>query len=99
MDAAAPVLQAVSGYLLAAAQWRGQHRDTEPSSPPKMLMAAASRSLDVLALAHHADLAILRATYDPAPASNPQADGQTSTASALPPAPPNTPPAGPAPGR
>ncbi|WP_282793074.1 hypothetical protein [Streptomyces sp. CC224B] len=99
LDAAEPVLQAVSDYLLAAARWRGQNRGAEPDSPPKMLMAAASRSLDALALAHRADLAILRAAYDPAPALRTRADAPASTASELPPAPPRSPPTGPAPGR
>ncbi|GGU55264.1 hypothetical protein GCM10010211_19940 [Streptomyces albospinus] len=98
LDAAEPVLQAVSDYLLAAARWRRQNRGAEPESPPKMLMAAASRSLDVLALAHTADLAILRAAYDPSPAPKPQANAPASTAPALPPAPPKAPP-GPAPSR
>ncbi|MFH8991383.1 hypothetical protein [Streptomyces sp. NPDC017940] len=99
LDAAEPVLQAVSDYLLSAARWRGQNRGAEPESPPKMLMAAASRSLDVLALAHRADLAILRAAYDPAPAPKARVNDPASTPPALPPAPPHAPPTGPAPGR
>ncbi|AZM56342.1 hypothetical protein DMA15_30230 [Streptomyces sp. WAC 01529] len=99
LDAAEPVLQAVSDYLLAAARWRDQHRGAEPDSPPKMLMAAASRSLDVLALAHRADLAILRTVYDPAPAPKARADAPADTTSTLPPAPPHLPPSGPALGR
>jgi hypothetical protein len=98
LDAAEPVLQAISDYLLSAARWRGQNRGAEPQSPPKMLMAAASRSLDVLALAHRADLALLRAAYDPAPAPKARGNDAISTV-ALPPAPPNAPPTGPAPGR
>ncbi|ALO96700.1 hypothetical protein SHL15_5636 [Streptomyces hygroscopicus subsp. limoneus] len=98
LDAAEPVLQAISDYLLSAARWRGQNRGAEPHSPPKMLMTAASRSLDVLALAHRADLAILRAAYDRAPAPKARGNDATSTV-ALPPAPPNAPPTGPAPGR
>ncbi|WP_414169089.1 hypothetical protein ACMATS_24700 [Streptoverticillium reticulum] len=94
LDAVEPVLQAVSDYLVAAARWRGQNRGAELGSPPKMLMAAASRSLSVLALADQADLAILRAAYDPAPA--PPAPPQGRTGPGLPPAPPGTPPADPA---
>ncbi|MCC2275561.1 hypothetical protein LKL35_09015 [Streptomyces sp. ET3-23] len=94
LDAAEPVLQAVSDYLVAAARWRGQNRGAELGSPPKMLMAAASRSLSVLAIAHQADLAILRAAYDPAPAPPPPPQGRTGPG--FPPAPPGTPPAGPA---
>ncbi|MEV4997449.1 hypothetical protein [Streptomyces niveus] len=67
LDAAEPLLRAVSDYLLAAGQWRGQNRGAKPDSPPKMLMTAASRSLSVLGLADAADLAALRAEYDPAP--------------------------------
>ncbi|MFE6031508.1 hypothetical protein [Streptomyces niveus] len=88
------MLRAVSDYLLAAGQWRGQNRGAKPDSPPKMLMNAASRSLSVLALADEADLAVLRAEYDPAPSSDtPRAERS------LPPAPPKPPPAGPAPSR
>ncbi|MEV5878060.1 hypothetical protein AB0L75_28305 [Streptomyces sp. NPDC052101] len=94
LDAAEPVLKAVSDCLVAAARWRGQNRGAELGSPPKMLMAAASRSLGVLSLADQADLAILRAEYDPAPAPP-----QPRTTPGLPPAPPGTPPTGPAPGR
>ncbi|MEU1629246.1 hypothetical protein ABZ746_28805 [Streptomyces sp. NPDC020096] len=97
LDAAEPVLQAVSDYLLAAARWRGQNRSAELGSPPKMLMTAASRSLSVLAIADQADLAILRAAYDPAPTQ--AVLPQSRTAPGLPPAPPGTPSAGPAPGR
>ncbi|MEV5506571.1 hypothetical protein [Streptomyces orinoci] len=97
LDAAEPVLQTVSDYLVAAARWRGQNRGAEPGSPPKMLMTAASRSLSVLAIADQADLAILHAAYDPAPA--PPVPPQGRTAAGLPPAPPGIPPAGPTPGR
>ncbi|WP_067134112.1 hypothetical protein [Streptomyces yokosukanensis] len=91
LDAAEPVLQAVSDYLVAAARWRGQNRGAELDSPPKMLMTAASRSLSVIAIAHQADLAILRAEYDPAPPPPPPP--QARTAPGLPPEPPGTPPA------
>ncbi|MFE7302636.1 hypothetical protein [Streptomyces sp. NPDC057579] len=97
LDAAEPVLQAVSDYLVAAARWRGQNRGAEPGSPPKALMTAASRSLSVLAIADQADLAILRAEYDPAP--TPPRPHQGRTAPGLPPAPPGTPPTGPTHGR
>ncbi len=87
------MLQAVSDYLVAAARWRGQNRGAEPGSPPKMLMAAASRSLSVLAIADQADLAALRAAYDPAP--TPPTPPHRPTGPGLPPASPGTPPAGP----
>ncbi|MEU3299732.1 hypothetical protein ABZ729_07905 [Streptomyces sp. NPDC006678] len=99
LDAAEPALRAVSDFLLAVAQWRGQNRGAAKGSPPKLLMEAASRSLAVLAIADEADLATLRAEYDPAPAPNIPAPGQTRASSGLPPAPPHTPPAGPTPGR
>ncbi|MFJ4322718.1 hypothetical protein ACIP3A_06330 [Streptomyces tricolor] len=85
----------MSDYLFAAAQWRGQHRGAAKGSPPKLLMEAASRSLSVAALADEADLATLRAAYDPAPPPGRPARASTG----LPPAPPHAPPAGPAPGR
>ncbi|MET9507686.1 hypothetical protein ABZX62_04255 [Streptomyces flavidovirens] len=99
LDAAEPVLRAVSDYLLAAAQWRGQHRGAAKGSPPKLLMEAASRSLSVAAIADEADLRTLRAAYDPAPTPNLPPTGQTAVSTALPPAPPHPPPAGPAPSR
>ncbi|MFI7102758.1 hypothetical protein ACIBK8_25760 [Streptomyces sp. NPDC050161] len=99
LDAAEPALRAVSDYLLAAAQWRGQNRGAAKGSPPKLLMDAAGTSLSVLALADHADLAALRAAYDPAPASNSPAPGPKRASSGLPPASPGAPPAGSAPGR
>ncbi|MFE1197277.1 hypothetical protein ACFW6E_31690 [Streptomyces olivaceoviridis] len=87
----------MSEYLVAAARWRGQNRGAELGSPPKMLMKAASDSLSALALGHQADLAILRAEYDPPPA--PPGPSQGRTAPGLPPAPPATSPTGTAPGR
>lgn len=99
LDAAEPVLRAVSDYLLAAGQWRGQNRDAKPESPPKMLMTAASRSLSVLGLADEADLAVLRAEYDPAPTPGTPPHGRSHAAPTPPPTPPNSPPAGPAPAR
>jgi hypothetical protein len=95
LDAAEPALRAVSDYLLATAQWRGQHRGAAKGSPPKLLMEAASRSLSVAAIADEADLTTLRASYDPAP--TPTRPERASTG--LPPVPPHAPPAGPAPGR
>ncbi|MFF5438852.1 hypothetical protein [Streptomyces achromogenes] len=97
LKAAEPMFQAVSDYLWAAARWRCQHRGAERGSPPKMLMTAASRSLSVPILAYEADLAILRAEYDPVPA--PPSPPQGPKAPRLPPSPPSAPPAGPAPGR
>ncbi|GAA2672499.1 hypothetical protein GCM10010400_38060 [Streptomyces aculeolatus] len=88
LDAAAPVLQAVSDCLVEAAQWRGHHRDAVDGPPRKRLMAAASRALDVLAIADEADLARLRAEYDPAPALPSPAPGR-------PPGPPPTSPGAP----
>ncbi|MFF2941313.1 hypothetical protein ACFVSQ_15875 [Streptomyces niveus] len=99
LDAAEPVLRAVSDYLLAAAQWRGQNRGAKLDSPPKMLMTAAGHSLSVLGLADAADLAALRAAYDPAPSPDTPAHDRPRAASDLPPAPPKSPPAGPAPSR
>ncbi|MEV7706612.1 hypothetical protein AB0O59_26725 [Streptomyces sp. NPDC088922] len=97
LDAAEPALRAVSEYLYAAAQWRGQHRGAVKGSPPKLLMEAASRSLSVAAIADEADLTTVRATYDPAPA--PHLPERAPTSTGLPPRPPHAPPAGPAPGR
>ncbi|MEV0691250.1 hypothetical protein [Streptomyces sp. NPDC050388] len=100
LDAAEPVLRAVSDYLVAAAQWRGQNHGAEKGSPPKLLMEAAGRSLSVLAIADEADLALLHAEYDPAPAPpKTPASGRPQAPSGLPPAPPPTPRTGPAPGR
>ncbi|MFF2567292.1 hypothetical protein [Streptomyces sp. NPDC058084] len=99
LDAAEPVLRAVSDYLVAAAQWRGQHRGAAKGSPPKLLMEAASRSLSVAAIADEADLMALRAEYDPAPSPDRPSPGQTRASSGLPPAPPHAPPAGPTPSR
>ncbi|MFD7320599.1 hypothetical protein ACFV9D_05830 [Streptomyces sp. NPDC059875] len=99
LDAAEPVLRAVSDYLFAAAQWRGQHRGAAKGSPPKLLMEAASRSLSVAAIADEADLTTLRAVYDSAPPSNFPSPGQSRASSGLPPAPPPAPPASPTPGR
>ncbi|KPC62654.1 hypothetical protein [Streptomyces chattanoogensis] len=99
LDAAEPVLRAVSDYLFAAAQWRGQHRGAAKGSPPKLLMEAASRSLSVAAIADEADLTTLRAVYDPAPSLNLPPPSQARASSGFPPAPPHAPPAGPRPGR
>lgn len=96
LDAAEPVLRAVSDYLDAAARWRDQHRGAEKGSPSKLLMEAASRSLSVLALADEADLTILRAEYGPAPAPALAPPGPSPAASGLPPASPPQPPTGPA---
>lgn len=99
LDAAEPALRAVSNYLFAAAQWRGQHRGAAKGSPPKLLMEAASRSLSVAAIADEADLRTLRAAYDPAPTLTRPPPGQAPASTELPPAPPHVPPAGPAPSR
>ncbi|MEV5150935.1 hypothetical protein AB0K81_03135 [Streptomyces werraensis] len=98
LDAAEPALRAVSDYLFATAQWRGQHRGAAKGSTPKLLMEAASRSLSVAAIADEADLRTLRAAYDPAPTPT-RPPGPARASTALPPAPPHVPPAGPAPGR
>ncbi|MER6566976.1 hypothetical protein ABT288_12455 [Streptomyces sp. NPDC001093] len=87
----------MSEYLVAAARWRGQNRGAELGSPPNMLMKAASDTLSALALGHQADLAILRAEYDPTPP--PPGPPQGRTAPGLPPTPPGTSPTGTAPGR
>lgn len=66
----------------------------EPGTPPEKLLEAARRSLSALGLADEADLAALRAEYDPAPTpGTPQAE------QSLPPGPPKSPPAGPTPNR
>ncbi|MFE4055223.1 hypothetical protein ACFXP3_02765 [Streptomyces sp. NPDC059096] len=104
LDSAHPALAAVSELLKAIARWGGRW-PAEKGTPPKMLMEAASRSLSVLALADQADLAFLRAEYDPAPPPpeprpTPRpAPGAIRVSGGLPPAPPNPPPAGPASGR
>ncbi|MGW6454387.1 hypothetical protein ACWF94_00410 [Streptomyces sp. NPDC055078] len=99
LNAAEPVLRAVSDYLLTAARWHGQNRGAAKGSPPKLLMEAAGRSLSVLAIADEADRTILRAEYDPAPPPHLPPPGQTRASSGLPPTPPNSPPTGPAPGQ
>ncbi|MFE9686770.1 hypothetical protein [Streptomyces sp. NPDC006285] len=99
LDAVEPTLRAVSEILVAIARWDGRHRNAELGTPPKMMMEAASRSLSVLALAEQADLAILRAEYDPTPPPSAATPVEKRAASGLPPAPPSAPPAGPAPGR
>ncbi|MET8218775.1 hypothetical protein [Streptomyces hirsutus] len=100
LDAAEPVLRAVSDYLVAAALWGDRHRFAEQGSPPKLLMKAAGRSLSVLAIADEADLAVLRAEYDPAPAPpKTPASGRPRAPSGLPPNPPPAPRTGPASGR
>ncbi|MFD5656194.1 hypothetical protein [Streptomyces hirsutus] len=100
LDAAQPALSAMSDLLVAIARWGDRHRFAEQGSPPKLLMEAAGRSLSVLAVADEADLAILRAEYDPAPAP-PKApvSGRPQAPSGLPPNPPPAPRTGPAPGR
>ncbi|MFB8440465.1 hypothetical protein ACFC7A_15610 [Streptomyces niveus] len=84
--------------LLATIARRGDpHRFLELGTPPRTLMNAASRSLSALALADEADLAALRAEYDPAPSPDTPPHDRPKAASDLPPTPPNSPPAGPAP--
>ncbi|MFE7116148.1 hypothetical protein ACFU99_12085 [Streptomyces sp. NPDC057654] len=85
----------MSDLLVAIAQGGDRLRHAELGTPPRMLSDAASCSLSVLALADQADLAVLRAAYDPAPAPPPA----PKAAPRLPPKPPGPPPAGPAPGR
>ncbi|WP_308284148.1 hypothetical protein [Streptomyces buecherae] len=91
LDAAEPALRAVSDYLLAAAQWRGQHRQAALGSPPILLREAASRTLSVLAFADRAGADALRAEYDPAPTPK---DPTAHQSPGLPPAPPSPPPTG-----
>ncbi|WP_129287506.1 hypothetical protein [Streptomyces sp. GZWMJZ-114] len=67
LDAATHHVQAISDYLVAAAQWRDQHRNASPTSPPKQFYAAASRALSALSIAHEADTRTLRNHYDPSP--------------------------------
>lgn len=84
----------MSDLLTNIARWRNRRSYPEPGTPPRKLLEAASRSLSVLGLADEADLAALRAEYDPAPSPDtPRAERS------LPPAPPNSPPPGTAPGR
>ncbi|MFD4994652.1 hypothetical protein [Streptomyces buecherae] len=91
LDAAEPALRAVSDYLLAAAQWRGQHRQAALGSPPILLREAASRTLSVLAFADRAGADALRAEYDPAPTPK---DPTAHQSPGLPPAPPSPPSTG-----
>ncbi|MGQ4435342.1 MULTISPECIES: hypothetical protein [unclassified Streptomyces] len=87
LDAVAPLLNEVIEYLAATARWKSQHRGAEPESPPWLLRGAANRIASALAMATEADLAILRAHYDPPPDLN--APGkQVRTAPGTPPAPP-----------
>ncbi|MFI1013100.1 hypothetical protein [Streptomyces sp. NPDC020965] len=97
LDAAEPVLRAMSDYLLAAAKWNGHHRSAAPGSPPRLLMEAAGRSLSVMGIADDAGMAALRAHYDPAP--TPAAPDREQVPPSLPPTPPNAAPPGPRPGR
>ena len=98
LDAAEPLLNSVSDYLAAAARWRGQNRDAPKGSPPWLLRDAAGHLLTGLAMADHADLAILRAHYDPAPGNTPD-PAPTRSPSGVAPTPPNTPPSAPPRGR
>ncbi|MFF6975223.1 MULTISPECIES: hypothetical protein [Streptomyces] len=68
LDTVEPVLSAVSDYLLAAAQWRGQLRSAPRNSPPRLLRDAASHSLAVMATTDAAALSALRSFYSPPPA-------------------------------
>ncbi|MEV7955281.1 hypothetical protein [Streptomyces sp. NPDC088141] len=86
LDAAQPALSAVSDLLVAIARWGDRHRFAEQGASPKLLLEAASRSLSVLALIDEADLAVLRAEYDPAPTRNHPASGLPRASSCLPPA-------------
>ncbi|MFB7405360.1 hypothetical protein ACFCZR_34765, partial [Streptomyces rubiginosohelvolus] len=67
LDAVYPTVRELSNLLLGIARWEGRHRSAAPDSAPKMLMSAASRCLDALALADQADMRVLRDEYDPAP--------------------------------
>ncbi|GFN02225.1 hypothetical protein Smic_07810 [Streptomyces microflavus] len=67
LDAVFPTVREVSHLLVDIARWEGRHRSAAPDSPPKMLMTAASRCLDALALADQADIRALRDEYDPSP--------------------------------
>ncbi|MFF0740587.1 hypothetical protein ACFYVL_09310 [Streptomyces sp. NPDC004111] len=68
LDAANPALRAVSEYLLAAAQWRDQHRRAAPDSPPKVLYRASAAALTPLVLADLATEQMLQAAYGTPPA-------------------------------
>ncbi|MEV8351858.1 hypothetical protein ACFVTT_24340 [Streptomyces niveus] len=89
----------MSDLLTNIAHWRNRRSYPEPGTPPRKLLEAASRSLSVLGLADEADLAALRAEYDPAPSPDTPPHDRPRAASDLPPTPPNSPPAGPAPSR
>ncbi|MFF7258158.1 hypothetical protein [Streptomyces microflavus] len=90
LDAVFPTVREVSHLLVDIARWGGRHRSAAPDSPPKMLMTAASRCLDALALADQADIRVLRDEYDPSP--KPPQPGAES-APGLPPSSPAPPPA------
>ncbi|NEB88991.1 hypothetical protein G3I43_33225 [Streptomyces anulatus] len=90
LDAVFPTVREISHLLVDIARWGGHHRSAPPNSPPKMLMTAASRCLDALALADRADIRVLRDEYDPAP-KVPQSG--TESTPGLPPSPPASHPA------
>ncbi|MER7851379.1 hypothetical protein ABTZ98_02320 [Streptomyces bacillaris] len=88
LDAVFPAFREVSHLLVNIARWGDRHRSAAPDSPHKMLMSAASRCLEALALADQTDIRVLRDEYDPAP--EPPQPGAAS-APGLPPAPPASP--------
>ncbi|MFJ4973600.1 hypothetical protein [Streptomyces sp. NPDC088755] len=87
LDAVYPTVRELSNLLVDIARWEGRHRSAAPDSPPKMLMSAASRCLDALALADQADMRVLRDEYDPAPQPPPPRPQSTQS---LPPSPPGS---------
>ncbi|MEV6513920.1 hypothetical protein AB0M61_48475 [Streptomyces sp. NPDC051642] len=87
LDAVAPFLNEVIEHLAATAKWKGQNRGAQPESPPWLLRDAASRIASAIAMATEADLAILRAHYDPPPDLN-VLTKQVRTTPGTPPAPP-----------
>lgn len=87
LDAVYPTVRELSNLLVDIARWEGRHRSAAPDSAPKMLMSAASRCLDALALADQADMRVLRDEYDPAPQPPPP---RPQPAQGLPPSPPGS---------
>jgi hypothetical protein len=98
LDAVAPFLNEVIEHLAATAKWKGQNRGAEPESPPWLLRCAASRIASAIAVATEADLAILRAYYDPPPDRD-ALTKQVRITPGTPPAPPGPQPGHGGPGR
>ncbi len=89
-----PVLESMGQVLSDIADWNGRYGKSEADSPSRKVMEAANRLVSTLWDAEAADLAALRATYDPAPTRP-----GPKPAPGLPPAPPEAPSSGPKPSR